>query len=104
FRTREHTIGVAAHLVEECGVCERESLAVHVVQPPRECDGLVGTRYGGILIAKQPERVRGPGVREDAEIGAERGALRMLFIVCRESRVEVMPRSIELAKAQQGAA
>src|ERR1700681_2660710 len=90
--------------MEECGICEREGLAIHVIQPPRERDGLLGMRHRGVLIAKQPERVRVPGMREHAEVRAESGALRMLFVVCLESRFEVMSRGLELAKAHQGAA
>ena len=48
--------------MEERGVCEREGLAIHVIQPPRERDALLGTRHRGVLIAQQPERVRGPGI------------------------------------------
>ena len=43
-------------------------------------------------------------MREDAEVGAESGALWTIFVVRRECRFEVISRSVEHAKAQQGAA
>ena len=77
FRAREHALGIAAHLVQQRGVGERERLAVQVIQPPRERDRLLRVGHRGVLFAEQPQRVRVPGVREHAEVGPERGALRM---------------------------
>ena len=38
---------------------------------------------------------------EDAKIRSERGALRMIIVICRERRLEVVSRRLELSDTQQ---
>ena len=78
----DDTRGIEAHLVQQRAIGERDRLAVLVIQPLRERNRLFRVGHRGILFAEQPECVRVPGMCEDAEVGPQRGALRIRFVVC----------------------
>ena len=100
FGAVEHAIGIAAHLMKESSIRERERLAVQVIQSPRERDSLLGMRHCRLFVAEQPEGVRIPGVRKNAEVRSEGGTLRIALVVCRQRRFEMMTRRLELADAR----
>ncbi len=105
FRALEHALGIAAHLVEQRRVCERERLAVQVIQPPRERDRLRRRAHTAALSSPSSQSVcEYQACAKTPRSDPERGALRMPLVVCRQRRLEVVPRGVELAHARQRAA